>query len=436
MGFRKILLVIFFISVINYDQGAFEQYGDISDKLTPSNLRLTNAASSSSEFDSFDNAIKSFLNKWNVAGASVAVAKNGKLIFAKGYGYSDTTSMTVTEPYNRFRIASISKLVTAVAVLKLNEEGRLSLDDKVFGPEGILNDPFFSDPRDKRALDITVTHLLSHEGGWTQRYGDQMFMPHVVAEKMGVELPVSNRDIIRFALDRRLHFAPGRGRSYSNLGYAILGLVIEKVTGMSYEKYCSEAILEPLGIYDMQLAGNMPEQKAPFEVTYYEPVNQPLKPSIYGTGEMLSPSYGGNDIEALGGAGSWLATAPDLIRLLLAVDGFDSCGDILSEESIRFMTDSSNGCAPIGWKSADINGNWCRTGSFPGTAAMLKRQPDGIAWVVLLNSSTWNGPMINSYVNSMMSKVLSRVEKWPEYDLLTYSMPLPLKVKLTSVYLN
>ena len=67
-----------------------------------------------------------------------------------------------------------------------------------------------------------------------------------------------------------------------------------------------------------------------FEVTYYEPAGMPLRPSIYGTGELVPVTYGGNDIETLGGAGSWLATAPDLMRLLLAVDGFNYNEDLLS----------------------------------------------------------------------------------------------------------
>ncbi len=314
--------------------------------------------------------------------------------------------------------------------MKLHEEGKLSLDNKVFGPDGILNDPYFSNPKDKRVSDITVAHLLSHEAGWTQRWGDQMFMPLVVAKKMGVDLPVDTRTIIRFALDKRLHFTPGTGRSYSNLGYSILGLIIEKISGMSYDEYCRHKILEPLGIYDMVLAGNLPSQKAPFEVTYYEPSDVQLKPSIYGTGELVSPTYGGNDIEALGGAGSWLATAPDLMRLLLAVDGFNTREDILSDYSIRFMTDTGNGFAPVGWKATIMDGNWWRTGSFPGTAGMLKRQSDGIAWVVLFNSSAWNGPEISSYINNMMTRVISQIKYWPEYDLFKYSLPLPLKDQL------
>ena len=101
-------------------------------------------------------------------------------------------------------------------------------------------------------------------------------------------------------MDKRLHYTPGTGKAYSNLGYSILGLVIEKISGISYEEFCRKAVLEPIGIYDMKIAGNLPSEKAPFEVTYYEPPDIPLKPSIYGTGEMVPPSYGGNDIKALG----------------------------------------------------------------------------------------------------------------------------------------
>ncbi|MFZ0280798.1 MAG: serine hydrolase domain-containing protein, partial [Bacteroidales bacterium] len=225
----------------------------------------------------------------------------------------------------------------------------------------------------------------------------------------------------------------GTGRSYSNLGYSILGLIIEKVSGVPYEEYCRTQILEPLGIYDMMLAKNLPSEKAPFEVTYYEPAGWPLKPSIYGTGELVPVRYGGNDIEALGGAGSWLATAPDLMRLLLAVDGFSTRNDFLSGESIRFMTDMNNNFAPVGWKSAIINGTWTRTGSFAGTAGMMKRQPDGISWVVLLNSSAWNGPEIHPYIDRMMTRFISDVSEWPESDLFDYSLPLPIKVGISGI---
>jgi CubicO group peptidase (beta-lactamase class C family) len=419
------------ISVVSFNPGAVEKKNASTDKLVPGNVRLTNDNSSGREFAAAARTMTSFMRKWSIAGASVAVSKDGRLIYACGLGYSDTASKEAVQPYHKFRIASISKLLTAVAILKLQEEGKLSLNNRVFGPDAILNDPYFISPRDKRVYSITIAHLLSHEGGWTQRWGDQMFMPLLIAEKMGVKPPADTRTIVRYALDKRLHFTPGTGKAYSNLGYSILGLVIEKVSGMPYEDYCKKEILEPLGIYDMTLAHNLPSDKAPFEVTYYEPSDVVPKPSIYGTGELVSPTYGGNDIEALGGAGAWLATAPDLLRLMLAVDGLPSKPDILSEESVRFMTDNENGFAPVGWKTTVYNGTWWRTGSFPGSAGMIKRQSDGYGWVVLLNSSAWNGPEIYSYINNMMYRVISQIRHLPEEDLFDYSLPVPLRSSLT-----
>jgi CubicO group peptidase (beta-lactamase class C family) len=427
----KLLLVTLLLLFMSSNPGAEENSFVLIDKLVPNNIRLTNNISSGTEFAPAEKTVNAFLRKWSIEGASIAVAKDGKLIYARGFGYADTASKAETQPYNQFRIASISKLVTAVGIMRLQEEGKLALTDSVFGPRGILNDPYFREPKDKRVYSITVAELLSHEAGWTQRYGDQMFMPLRIAEEMGVKPPVETKTIVRFALDKRLQYTPGTGKAYSNLGYSILGLVIEKVSGMPYEDFCRKTIFEPLGIYDMKIAGNLPSEKAPFEVTYYEPLDVELKPSIYGTGEMVTPSYGGNDIRALGSAGAWIATAPDLMRLLLGIDGFNTRPDILSDQSIRFMTDNDNGFAPIGWKGTVLDGTWWRTGSFPGSAGMMKRQSDGISWVVLFNSSAWNGPEIYSYINNMMFRVVSKINPWPEYDLFTYSIPVPLKTSLT-----
>jgi len=431
MGRRiKIFSIAFLLLLVSINPGAMENNFVLVDKLVPNNVRLTNSISEGQEFLTTEKTVNSFLKRWSIAGASVAVAKDGKLIYARGFGYSDTASKAEAEPYSQFRIASISKLVTAIGIMKLQEEGKLSVNDTVFGPRGILNDSYFENPKDKRVYGITVAHLLSHEAGWSQLYGDQMFMPTVIAQAMGVKTPVDTKTIVRFALDKRLQYTPGKGKAYSNLGYSILGLIIEKVSGMSYEEFCQKTIFEPLGIYDMKIAGNLPSEKAPFEVTYYIPSDIALKPCIYDINEMVQPCYGGNDIRALGGAGAWISTAPDLMRLLLAVDGFNTRPDILSDQSIRFMTDNSNGFAPVGWKGTLMDGTWWRTGSFPGSAGMLKRQSDGISWVVLFNTSAWNGPDIYSYISNMMNKVVAKIDPWPQYDLFAYSIPTPLKTSL------
>lgn len=423
----RILVIVFLVLFLLVPKVGTERVSIIGGNYVPAHLRIDNSLTDTRAFESAEKGIEWFMKNWSIKGASVAVAKEGKLLYARGFGYASLPDSLPVEPYHRFRVASVSKLITAVAIMKLQEEGRLTVTEKVFGPGAILDDTLFAHPKDRRVFDITVGHLLAHEGGWSQRYGDQMFMPEVISRTMDVPMPVDLKTIIRFALSKNLHFAPGTGQSYSNLGYSILGLVIEEASGMDYETYCRRKILEPLGIFDMSLGRNLPEDALPLEVSYYEVENAPLRPSVYGTGEMVPASRGGNDIETLGAAGGWVATAPDLMRLLLAVDGFDEPKDILLPESIEFMTDVYNGFAPVGWRATMPNGTWWRTGSFSGTTAMLKRMPDGTAWVVLMNSSAWNGPELTSDVDQMMARFLQRINEWPETDLFSYSAPVALR---------
>ncbi|UCG28845.1 MAG: beta-lactamase family protein [Bacteroidales bacterium] len=366
------------------------------------------------------------MKRWDLAGASVAIAKEGRLVFAKGYGYADSNDTIRVQPFNLFRIASVSKLITATAIMNLEEEEQLHLDDRIFGEEGILNDSIYCYPADPRALNITVRHLLMHSGGWTRRWGDHMFIPHTIAKFMDVPVPPDTETIVRFALAKKLHFTPGTYRSYSNLGYSILGLVIEKVTGQSYMEYVLKNIMEPLGIYDMQLGRNLAEDKAPLEVRYYEPDGSELVKSVYNGEELVPRSYGGNDIEALGGAGSWIASAPDLLKFVLAIDGDPGRTDILDKERIEIMTNPSTGYAPVGWKATISNGTWWRTGSFAGTSAMVKHQNDGFTWVVLLNSSTWKASKFPGEIDRTMRKVFGSVKEWPDQDLFMYRIPDPL----------
>jgi len=423
----RIIVIIFLVLFLVVPKVGTERISVLAGTLVPAHLRIDNTLTDSEMFVGAEKGIEWFQKNWDIKGASVAVARDGKLLYARGFGYASVPDSLPVEPYHRFRVASVSKLVTAVAVMKLQEQGKLSVNEKVFGPGAILDDTLFANPKDPRVYDITVGHLLSHEAGWSQRYGDQMFMPEVIARSLDVPMPVDLKTIIRFALSKNLHFTPGTGQSYSNLGYSILGLVIEEASGVDYETFCRKEILEPIGIYDMAMGHNLPEAALPLEVSYYEVENNTLKPSIYGTGEMVMACRGGNDIETLGSAGGWVATAPDLMRLLLAVDGFEQPKDILAPESVEFMTDVYNGFAPVGWRAALPNGTWWRTGSFSGTTAMMKRMPDGTAWVVLMNSSSWNGPELTSDIDQMMYRFLQKVNQWPETDLFSYSAPVPLR---------
>jgi CubicO group peptidase (beta-lactamase class C family) len=425
-----ILKVIFF-SVFYFMDFALSSSGSIAtDKSIRSEYphftasRISNDFSDIEDFYGLESNLKSFLNRFDIKGASVAIARDGRLVYAKGIGFADINSEEIMEPRHMFRIASVSKLITAITILKMREFGLLDLDDNVFGRDGILNDSIYLNYTDPRIERITVRHLLNHSAGWHQRFGDQMFMPYIIAKEMKVDMPVQTPDIIRFALKKRMHFNPGSGTSYSNLGYAILGEIVAAVSGMSYEAYVQKTILLPLGIRDMRIGKNLEQDRFENEVRYYEQNNASRVISIYNMEEKVLKSYGGNDIESLGAAGGWIASPAELLKLIVAIDDQSGVPLILSDESIQLMTDAGHsGNRVLGWTSSDRNGNFWRTGTFAGTSALVMRQNNGLTWAVLLNSSTYRGTNLASDIRRAIQPAMNRIEKWPEHDLFYYTRP-------------
>jgi CubicO group peptidase (beta-lactamase class C family) len=389
----------------------------IPPKPTVSSHHISNAFSDQAAFQDIDYNVGQFIHRNNLAGASLSVVKDGKLVFTKGYGFADKEKSISVQPYHLFRIASVSKLITAVAIMKLVESNHLTLESQVFGTEGILNDSLYLDYKDKKVENITVKNLLNHTAGWTNRWGDPMFMPTVIARKMNVPFPVKSEDIIRFMLKKRLHYPPGTISSYSNLGYAILEKVIERASGMNYEVFVKAQVLYPLEIFDMQLGGSYPWERLDLEVKYYEPQDSYLVTDHQGGEELVPRCYGGNDIKTLGAAGGWVASTTDLLRLVVAIDGFNTSEDILSLASINEMIKTSSvGSSPLGWRGIKEK-YWYRTGTLAGTSALVVRRDDGISYAIVFNSSSWKGPEFSTDISRMMNKTLAKVNEWPNYDL-------------------
>lgn len=378
---------------------------------------ITNEASDTEELSGLDQALQQFIQKQGIVGASVGVVKDGQLVYAKGFGHADLDAQQTVDPHHLFRIGSLSKLITTVAIMKLREEGKLSLDDKVFGEEGILNTLRYQNIKDpRRAHQITVEHLLSHTAGWSKRtYGDPMFIPLKIAEEMNVPAPANLDDIISFVLSKRIPYAPGTRYDYSNFGFCLLGKVIEAASGETYERYVQNHLLAPLGIYEMRLAKTRPEDRFENEVRYYDLSPNNIRPSIYGTGEVVPTTYSFN-VEALSAAGGWVATPTDLLRFLVAVDGMSSVPDILSNESLLAMIEPATG-RPYGWRGASVGGTWWRTGTLAGTTALLKRFDNGVSWVVLTNTSNRRSNYFNGGFSYVLQNELARLNEWPDHDL-------------------
>ncbi len=429
MKFKKILLIgflllFFFLDVVlNLTFKGGHGNPTMKYDVIPISHRLANDLSDYKAVEQLDRKIADFLINRKIHGASVAISHEGKLIYAKGFGYSNYELNETVEPKHLFRIASVSKLITAIAIMKLHEDKVLSIEDPVFGENGILNDSIYQ-PGDKKYFDITVHHLLVHTAGWSGRRGDPVFMPLTVANTMNVDPPVDAKDVIQYALMKPLDYEPGKKYSYSNLGFIILGQIVEEVTGLSYEDYVRFEILEPLGIYDMHIGKNFYEERYKNEVKYYETGNSGPVYAFDGSGNVVPQAYGGNNIQLLGPAGGWVASAVELMKLMVAVDGFPEQPDLLKRETIDIMTDRNiNGNSLIGWKGSDGSGNWWRTGTLSGTAALILRQHNNINWIVLLNTTTKRRDRIHSEISRLMFESVHTIDEWPKTDLFDYFEP-------------
>ena len=383
----------------------------------PLNKILSNADSELPEAVKFDRAVMAFLRKWDLTGASLAIMKDGNLIYAKGYGWADREDGEPMEVRHILRVASISKLITATAVMKLWEQGKLQLEGQVFGPNGILNDERFSHYTDNRMEQVTVEQLLRHRGGFTTRAGDPMFNWQLVERVLKRQPPYDMNDYVEYATRSGLGYRPGGRTYYSNLGYVVLSKVIEKVSGVPYERYVQDSILAPAGCYDMHIGRSRHEDKFPNEVRYYETKEAEPVPACDGSGQMVAKSNGGNDISGLSGAGGWVASPTELLRFVTAIDGDPSRKDILKPETVRRMTQETKGMLPIGWMHAKADGTWSRTGSMSGTNALLRKQSNGYVWVFVTNTSSWKGSRFHGYISSMLRQAFGKVEEWPEKDM-------------------
>ncbi len=368
----------------------------------------------------FDTAMRNLMTTYNVPGGQLAITYQGRLVYNRGFGFANTTTQDSVYPKDIFRIASLSKPVTGVACMKLFEQGLLDLNARVFGPNGILNDAIYQNILDPRDTAITVRMLLQHRGGWDRNIsGDPMFNAYNIATTMGVSSPPSPSVVIQYMLAHKmLDFTPGTQSKYSNVGYCVLGRVIEKITGQTYEAYVRDNILTPLGITSTKLGFNLLSNQLPDEVNYYDYPGAPLASSVYNNSSAVPWPYGGFNLEFMDAHGGWVASCEDLLKLVCAFDRFNTRPDILLPATIDTMVkasvyDPNYGCGI----AVNANNNWWHLGSLPGTSSEIVRNGNSkLNWAILFNTRDQAGN-INSAMDNLVWNVLPSITSWPSFDL-------------------
>lgn len=369
-----------------------------------------------------------FMTKYKVPGGQCAVAKDGRLVYARGFGYSDGERQTVVSPTARFRIASSSKPITAVAIMKLVEDGRLGLEEKAFG---ILSDlkPTGAATVDPRLKEITVRQLLEHSGGFdSSRFDPQFDALRLAAAAVGHAPPATHTDIIRYMMGRPLAFDPGSKYVYSNFGYNVLGRIIEHQTQLSYGEYVAAHILAPAGIGSKSMrlmTRTTPSARLADEVYYFDgPLALPTWPIYPDVLESNTYSYGGFDGAAIDAHGGWIANAIDLTRFLNAVGGSTGT-QLLKAQTVRTMLTRPNipqyhnakKYYALGW---DINPGTVmqHNGALTfGTLSSVTRLPNEITFAMLFNHLDANFiPMVIDLERSSV-RAISDIRSWPSGNL-------------------
>lgn len=380
----------------------------------------------------FDKLLAEFVSEHKLPGAALAIARNGKLVYARGAGFADIEARAPVESESLFRIASISKPITAVAVLQLVEQGKLGLDEPAFDRFAEVTELRPHGSPDPRLSKVTVRQLLRHTGGWDSALSfDPMFRSVEIAREFNVEPPAGPALVIRFMRGKPLDFDPGERYAYSNFGYCVLGRLIEKASGQNYEKYVQDHVLAPLGITRMRIGRTLFEDRAEGEVRYYEA--DKVEPAVVGQeiGKDVPLPYGAWYHESLDSHGGWIGSATDLVRFASAFDDA-AYSPLLKAESIAQMFARPEGLPgfeadgkpketyyALGWSVRPEGLPGCpmqwHTGSLPGTSTILVRRHDGLNWAVLINTRNSTPEKAPArMLDPLLHKVADAIVEWPD----------------------
>lgn len=255
-----------------------------------------------------DGVVPLQLKQSDIAGATISVVKDGKLLFAKGYGYADVQNKKpVSAQETLFRPGSISKLFTWTAIMQLYEQGKLDLDRDI-------NDYLDFKIPDAFGKPITLKNVLTHTPGFEEQIKD-LFTTGATAPNLG--------QYLKTHIPARI-YPPGTVPAYSNYATAIAGYIVERVSGRPFEQYVVENIMRPLKMTHSTFSQPLPQELAPFMSNGYRLGSDGPEPF-----EVVNPFP----------AGSLSSTAADMAQFMIAhlQDGQLADAKILKPETARLM---------------------------------------------------------------------------------------------------
>jgi CubicO group peptidase (beta-lactamase class C family) len=268
------------------------------------------------ELAAVDQMMREIMQENDIRGGSVAVAKDGRLVYARGFTW-DQPGVEPVHPTTLFRIGSIAKSITSVAIHQLIKQGLLTHSTLVqpnLGlqpPPGRSADPLFGS--------VTVDHFLTHTSGMYAH--DPYTVIDVVTAELAIETPPTKREITSFMPTVPFFFEPETSWDYNNYGYIMLGMLAEQVTGCDFPEYVFDNIFRPIGVSRARMPHSLPTELAPTE-TAYDGVNG----NAYT--EIAENSFA---------AGLMVMSAPDLARLYSSLFDHPEASGLLDNQTFEEM---------------------------------------------------------------------------------------------------
>ncbi len=370
----------------------------------PACLTLPMSGPKLKSMHSFNQQITHLMCSYHIPGAAIAIFKNGHLYYTHGYGYADVNHHRKTQPNTLFRIASISKTITAITTLQLAQLGFIHLNTPIVK---ILNKlkPYSKQKMTPGVNAITTKDLLHMASGWDGDFDgglDVLFGPwdHHFVNITKDYPPVSCLTAARYTLGQPLQYRAGTHFSYANINYCLLGLIIDKTVAnkygyQPYEKYVQQQVLAPLGIHNMFIGNTRYSQRNSLETHYYgiqkiNPNKKLIDPRVlpYSRYQLLHYNFAN---------GGWVASAVDLGKIANALAN----GKILNKKMLHLMLQKPKKIPYI--KSALVRGDkiyygmgwfikqtpqgkiWVTHGSFTGTNSLILHKPNGDIYAIIFN---------------------------------------------------
>lgn len=316
-----------------------------------------------------DKYIWQLMDECSIPGISFSVMRGTTVVYSKGYGFANKATGEKVTPDHLFRMASISKQFCTMCIMMLKEQGKLKLDDKVFGDKGILKGKYKNITPYHEG--ITVRHLLSHSSGICAGLDDPAFTNSYRFFNNDSSRPVPTDTLIQRTINKRQSpyvsgsntYSPGALYNYSNVGFCILHRIVEVVSGKDYETYLKEDVLAKMGITDTHIGGYENERR-PNECVFY---------SQGGGNGYLNP------LRNIAGAAGIITSTNQMMKILTHIDGDDTIPDIFSKETLSEMytpykySASTYNTYGLGWRmnnSKRFFGSHFHGGNIAGTATL------------------------------------------------------------------